>query len=497
MRWMKWIIIILSVASLFACSLAPKYVPPVVVVPVQYKEIGTWLKVNPQLASCPRGPWWEAFNDSILNDLEAQINFGNQNLKVALARYEEARADVTVARAGLFPKINGIGNAFREQTSKTNANPFPHPLFNDFLVGTDFNYELDLWGKIRNMVVAAKSAARASAADLAFVELSLHAELANDYFYLRGADNLQRVLDETIEVYRKALVYIQNRHKEGTASAYDVDLAQNQLEAAKTLAADNRLRRGQYEHAIAVLVGQPPALFCLAALKNWQIPVLTIDPEIPSILLERRPDIAEAEQLVRAANANIGVARAAFFPQITLGGGIGTESKKISELFKAPSLVWALGPLSTILGFIGPGALPLINQNLFAGGVNIGLTNKAKAQYLETVAHYRQTVLNAFQEVEDNLLAIHQLDHEYQSQKLATVAAKHALQHNIYQLREGTLTYLDTVIVRNIALQAELSEVNIQTQRQIASVQLIRALGGGWDRSSMDAIVFHQFEILK
>ncbi len=477
---MKWIVVIAYFITLCGCSLAPKYHPPAVMVTPDYKENGIWLLANPNLASLDRGPWWQMYCDPELDMLEAQVSCGNQNLKAALARYDEARAAVTIVRAALFPSVNGIGNGNRVKTSSTIADPAPVPLFNDALVGASFTYELDVWGRVRNSVAAAKNLACASAADLAAVDLSLHAELANDYFSLRGADKAQRVLDNTVIMYQKALTIIRHRYHEGTVSDYDVQLAENQVETAKTLAANNHLIRGQFEHAIAILIGQPPATFSVCPLNTWKVPLVTIVPELPSCLLERRPDITEAEQLVQAANANIGVARAAFFPQINLAAGIGFESASLGQLFKVPSLIWSLGQAA--ISELSGASSPLVTQIIFDGGLNMGITNQAEAKYFETVANYRQTVLTAFREVEDSLLAIRQLDRENHTQTLATKEAQRALQQANYRYAGGIITYLDIVVVQNLALQSELSVINIQTQRQISSVQLIKALGGGWSQ---------------
>ncbi len=278
---------------------------------------------------------------------------------------------------------------------------------------------------------------------------------------------------------RKRFILTRNRFKGGAVPISDWELAENQLYTARTLAADNRLKRAQLEHAIAVLIGQPPVTFSLPAAvhkTNW----VTIVPPLPSILLERRPDIAEAELKVQAANFNIGVARAAFFPAFNLSAAIGFESQMFSNLLKASSLVWALGP-TTASALLNNGSMPLVTQTIFDGGKLIALTGQAWAQYFEAVANYRQTVLTAYQEVEDSLVALRQLDQEYQTQTLATFAENRALNQAIYRYKGGLTTYLDTVIIQNPALQAQLSIIDILTRRHLASVQLIKALGGGYN----------------
>lgn len=467
--------VIISVTS---CSLAPTYHRPTVCKPIKFKESGCWLFAKPHQAAVERGAWWEMYHDPILNDLEAQVLCANQNIKAAIARYDEARAAVCVAKSDYFPTFTGVANATRQATSRTAGNPLPSSVFNDLVVGINLNYEIDVWGRIRNNVAAAKSTALASCADVAVINLSIHAELASDYFSLRGDDDAIRVLDATVVAYEKALYLTRKRYQGGAVSVVDVDRAVNQLETAKTLAADRRLHRQQMEHAIAVLIGRPPALFCLPPIKRKN-KLVVIAPDLPSTLIERRPDIAEAEYKVQAANYNIGVARTAFFPAFNLASAIGFESATLGNLIKRPSLVWALGPtISSAL--LNNGSMPEMTQLLFDGGKTCGLTQEAWAQYHQTVANYRQTVLTAYQEVEDSLTAIRQLDREHQTQTKATAAANRALDQAMFRYKGGLTTYLDVVVAQNAALQSELSTVDVDIRRQQASVQLIKALGGGW-----------------
>lgn len=473
----KWVVYF-GVMALSGCSFAPEYQPPPLPLPSTYKESGSWLDAKPGRAVLDREPWWMMYGDAILNELEAQVVGANQNLQAAQARYDEARAILAEQRSAYFPNILGVFNANRQQTSSNTANPPPHRLYSDFLLSATLNYELDVWGRVRNSVAAARSLANASAADLAAVDLSLHAELASDYFALRGDDAAQRVLDDIVVMYAKALYLTRQRYQGGAVAIADVDQAINQLNTAKTLAADIRLKRAQLEHAIAVLIGRPPAAFTLKASLSkpkW----VTIAPELPSTLLERRPDVAEAELKVQAANFNIGVARAAFFPAFNLSAALGSESAVFSNLLKSSSLVWALGPTSAS-ALLNNGSMPLVTQTLFDGGKLIALTQQAWAQYFEVAAHYRQTVLTAYQEVEDSLVAIHQLDRENQTQTIATQAAERALDQAMYRYKNGLTTYLDVVVTQNIALQSQLSHIDIQMRRHLASVQLIKALGGGY-----------------
>lgn len=324
------------------------------------------------------------------------------------------------------------------------------------------------------MVVQNQDLAKASEADLAAATLSLHAQLASNYFSLRGADEAQHVLDSTVEAYQKALYLTKKRHHGGASPIADVDEAETQLENARTFAADMRLQRAQLEHAIAVLIGRFPADFSLPPAKLPKH-AINLNPDLPSTLLERRPDIAAAALRVQAANANIGIARAAFFPDFELSTILGFNSKTLSNLLSKPSLFWSLGPISSLTLFQHTAA-----QTIFDGGALLGLLRQANASYFETVANYRQTVLTAFQEVEDNLVAIRRLAQENRSQMAATRSAKRAWLQAQHRYTGGLITFLEVVVLENIALQTELTSVNVRTRQQIASVQLIKALGGGW-----------------
>lgn len=469
------IIALIATLSLAACSFAPHYQRPMMNIPIIYKEVGKWLPANPTYANAYRGPWWQVFDDPDLNALEERVTAANQNLQVAFAQYNEALAAVKIARSELFPSITGLLDTSRIRESETTANPPNKVLFNDIFTGANLLYEIDLWGRVRNTIAASANRARASAADLAAVDLSLHAELAQDYFLLRGADREQRVLDDVVIAYTKALTIVRNRHSGGIAPISDVDQAETLLENAKTMAAATRLSRAQYEHAIAVLIGEAPAHFTLPPATvtfKW----VTVATELPSTLLERRPDIAAAERRVQAANADIGVARAAFFPVVSLSTSLGFESESLGKLFSLPSLFWSLGP-----PIVESTAQPTAVMTLFDGGKLHGQLAQTNAVYCEAVANYRQTVLTAFQQVEDNLVALHELETQYHTQTRSAAAAKRALIQARYRYIGGIITYLEVVVTENTALQTELTAIQIVTQRQIASVQLIRALGGGFE----------------
>jgi NodT family efflux transporter outer membrane factor (OMF) lipoprotein len=451
-----------------ACSFAPRYAPPVsVAVPAAYGELGEWKPVD--AAGEPRGEWWQAFEDPALDSLEARIGDVNQNLKAALARLREARADTRIARADLFPTLSLGATAARTRTS-VNAPRFPvgeAPVINNFDLEADLSYEVDLWGRVRNAVSAAKATETASAADLAALELSVRAELAADYFTLRGDDAQQDSLDATVAAYTKSLELTRNLYNGGAAAISDVAQAQAQLESARTLAADIRLQRVQTLHAIAVLLGENPSSFKLAEqpLPAGYSPP-PIDPGLPSTLLQRRPDIAAAERRVAAANAEIGVARAAYFPVFSLAASAGFDSATASNWLKAPSRTWSVGPSGLL--------------TVFDAGRHRAQSARALAVYDEQVADYRSTVLTAYQEVEDNLAAVRQLQRESISAAASVTATAQALTQAQYRYKAGLVTYLEVATTETAALQAQLSSIGIQIRRLDATLLLVKALGGGW-----------------
>jgi len=456
---------IFTFLSLSGCSLAPTYTVPDTNLPATYKEAGKWSSHALIKKDFESSMWWKIYEDETLNTLENKLASANQNLKAGIARYEQAKALSSEARAGFYPIIAGLGNKQREQHSATIANPAGNTRYNDVSVGATLSYEFDLWGRVRNTVLAAESNEQASLADVAALKLLLQAELANTYFSLRADDEAQRILDKTAKAYKKALYLVKMRYQDGADSALSLAEAEAQYETAKTLAADMRLNRAQSEHAMAILLGEAPANFSLP-VDSTKIKVISLAPTLPSTLLQRRPDIAAAEARVRAANANIGVARAAYFPDFNLQGSVGYEAQNFSNLIQAPSLFWALGPAATLA--------------LFQGGAINAAVDFSQASYQEAVANYRQTVLTALGEVEDNLVALHRLDEERQSQSAAMQAAKRALRQANYQYQGGISTYLDVVVIQDKALQAELADVALRNRRQLASVGLIKAMGGGF-----------------
>ena len=455
-----------------ACSFAPPYkVPESAPPPASYRELAQWKPAEPR-DRAPKGDWWIVFGDTQLNALEEQATQANQTLKAAFARLQQARADTRIARADLFPAITAQASGLRSRVSPNSPTYTPgNPTEgNDFNLEADFSYEVDLWGRVRNEIAAARANQQASAADFAALRLSVQAELAADYFGLRSYDMQQQLLDKTVADYRRSLDLTQLLFNGGAAALSDVEQARAQLHSAETQQADIHLQRAQMEHAIGVLVGENPSTFQLPI--NPLAPDATpppIDPGMPSALLERRPDVAEAERRVAAANAQIGVARAAYFPQFTLGASGGFNSVKAASWISAPSLFWSVGPQLSV--------------PLFEGGRLVAQTARAKAAYEEQVATYRNTVLTAYRDVEDNLAALRQLQIESNSQGQAVEASNVALAKSQDRYLAGLVTYLEVASTETTALQAQLSRINILTRRLQASVLLVKALGGGWSAS--------------
>ena len=461
-----------AAALLQACSFAPAYrVPESAPVPPQYSGVTQWSPAHPRDAE-PRGDWWSVFADPGLDRLQARLGPSNQSLIAAMARLRQARDDTRIARADWFPSITAQGSVLRARASPYSPRfPLGAPtLGNDFDLEADVSYELDLWGRVRNQVTAARANQQASAADAALVDLSLRSELAIDYFNLRAFDEQQALLDQTVGDYREALQLTQNLFEGGAAALTDVAQAQAQLQNALTQASDVRLQRAQALHAIAVLVGENPSSFDLPA---QPLPLdagpPAIEPGIPSALLERRPDVAEAERRVAAANAQIGVARAAYFPRVVFAASAGWNSINRSVFLEAPSRFWQFGPQ--------------VSLPIFEGGRLVAQTDRAKAVYQEQVANYRSTVLTAYQEVEDNLSALQRLGEESASEAAAVVATGIALRQARNRYQEGLVTYLEVATAETAALQAQSSAISLQARRLGSSVMLVKALGGGWRES--------------
>jgi NodT family efflux transporter outer membrane factor (OMF) lipoprotein len=450
------------------CMVGPEYTKPSVPMTPTYKEGGGW-KIGQPADRLPRGAWWRVFGDLELNALAEQVATANQDVKIAEARYREARAAILFNRAALFPTISaGAGaSALKESANQ----PFrPSGLSTsgsgDFLASLDLSYEADLWGRVRRSVAAARQEAQASAADLETAKLSLQAALVVAYFELRSADAQTRLLNATLKAYAASLELTTNRFVEGAAPKSDVALAQTQLDTTRAQATDIGVQRAQLEHAIATLIGTPPAAFSLPPRDESLTPAV-IPVGVPSELLERRPDIAAAERRVAEANEQIGIARAAYYPTVMLNASVGFESASPASWFSWPSLLWAVGLSMT--------------QTLFDGGRRAATSDAARAAYDATVANYRQTTLTAFQQVEDNLAALRILAQEGDEQRRAVESSRESLQLATNRYEGGADSYLLVLTAQTIALANERVEVDILRRRMDASVLLIKAVGGGWE----------------
>jgi len=458
---------------LSACTVGPRYSRPQAPSAPEYKETPpNWKQAQPA-DQVVRGKWWEVFQEPQLNSLEEQVNVSNQNLKAAQAQFLQARALVRLNRADLYPTVTAGVSASQNGLSRNTPKTGTKSNYTDLVLPADVTYEADVWGSVRRTVEAARANAQASAADLESVSLSVHAELAADYFQLRTLDAEERLLSSTVTAFEKALELTQNRYKGGVASAVDVAQAQTQLETTRAQAIDVIVQRQQFEHAIAALIGQPAPSFSIPA-SPWDTPPPAIPPGLPSDLLERRPDIASAERHMAAANAQIGIARAAYFPQITFNGTAGFESSALSTWLNGPS------------GFVAAGISALVTV-IDVGRRRAGV-EQAQAAYDQAVANYRQTVLTSFQEVEDNLAALRILEDEARIQAVAVTAAERSLALSNNRYRGGVVTYLEVITAQSAALSNERVAVGILRQRMTATVLLIKALGGGWNVSSLPAV---------
>jgi outer membrane protein, multidrug efflux system len=450
-----------------ACSLAPTYTTPSTppTAPV-YAESGSWIPAHPA-DTIDRGPWWQIYRDPQLDTLERRATTGNLDLQAELSRLEQARAQVRLVRAGMLPQLDADSTATHYSQSLHSPLYIPPTINSDYALEGDFSYEIDVWGRIRNATKSAELGAQATAADLAALNLAVHAEVASDYFTLHGEDAQQALLDRTVADYQRALELTEALHQGGLAPRSDVDQANAQLQSAMTEADELRLRRKETQHALAVLLGESASLLHLEArpLPIDAAPPM-IDPGLPSTLLERRPDIAAAERRVAAANAGVGVARAAYFPVFSLEGGAGLESDRAANWLSAPSMLWSFGPSAAL--------------SLFDGGRRRARVLEARAAYEEDVARYRGTVVAAYRDVEDSLAALQELGLESASESAAVVATRRALVQSREQYRAGLISYLQVVVTENAALAAQLSATDIAVRRLNASVALVEALGGGW-----------------
>lgn len=455
---------LIAVLMLGGCSLSPVQRPVTVAAPAQFDAIPPSWSVAAPADSSPRGPWWQAFGDTVLNDLETRAETASPTLALALARRDEARAVLGQSAAALVPEIDALASAERQRESQNRPLSVDKAAtFNDYRVGPQLSYEVDLWGRVRNSVAAARSEARATEADLASVRLSLQASVADAYARLRGLDAETDLLTRSVDAYTKAYDLTRRRHLGGAASGLDENRAMTVLANARALAVDVANQRVTVEHELAALIGVPASGFHVAPVA--QVPATPAVPVgTPSTLLQRRPDIAAAERRMAEANARIGVARAALFPTVTLGLGGGYETTG-AALLSAPNTFWALGPLG-------------VNLPLFDGGRRKAALRQARAQFDESAATYRTTVIGAFRDVEDALAAARDLAREADEQQRAVKAAEATSQLSFTRYREGAADYLEVVTAQTDALNAERALLAVQTRRAQASVAIVRALGG-------------------
>jgi NodT family efflux transporter outer membrane factor (OMF) lipoprotein len=463
----------LLVAGIFAtgCAVGPKYKVPAVTAPPAYKESANWKPAQPNEQQLG-GNWWEIFQDPKLDALEGQINVSNQNLKAAVAQYQESRAALRYVRADYYPTVAVSPSATRQEYSSNRPpqSTFDGLTFNDFVLPVNFSYQANVWGRVSRNVEANREQAQASAADLAVVNLSLHATLAVDYFAARTLDTEQKLLQDTVTQYEQAFQLNEDRYQGGLGSEVEVEQAKTILQTTRAQLVDVGVARAQYEHAVAVLVGKAPAEFTLPPLP-LTTPPPPIPVGIPSELLERRPDIAAAERRVAAANAQIGLAETAYYPLVNIVGSGGFESGSITTLLQGPGAMWTIGAS--------------VAQTLFDGGRRRAVTDQAKASYDSSVAYYRQTVLTGFQQVEDNLAALRILEQEAGVQASAVEAAQRSLDLSNARYEGGVTSYLEVITAQNADLSDELTSVNILGRRMASAVLLIEAIGGGWDRGSL------------
>jgi NodT family efflux transporter outer membrane factor (OMF) lipoprotein len=465
--------LMVALAFVGGCSFAPKYSTPSVPTPGAFKEANDWKMAQPS-DDAIRGNWWTNFGDPQLNSYEDQVCISNQNLAAALANFLAARALVKEARSQYLPTVSANPSVTRSRQSASLASS-PNSSSSGstetlYSLPLDASWEPDLWGAIRNTVKAQAYNAQASAAQYQNLRLTAQADLAVDYYGLRGQDALKQVFDDTVTAYRKTLDLTRTLYQTGIDSEEDVAEAETQLATAQAQDSNLGIQRAEYEHAIALLLGQPASTFSIPA-QPFKASPPAIPPGVPSQLLERRPDIAAAERAVAAANAQIGVARAAFFPTLTLNASAGYESTSIGNLLSGPSAIWSVGAMAA--------------QTVFDGGLRAATVAQYRAQYDATVANYRQAVLTAFQEVEDNLAALRILSQEQGQQNAAVQAAQRTLTLATSRYQLGVDSYLNVIVAQTTLLNNEQTAVNLQIQQMTASVQLILDLGGGWDTSQL------------
>ena len=466
-----------SLAALSGCMVGPDYKRQNAAVPFAYKELAGWKPATP-MEGIDRGAWWSVYHDPVLDRLERQIDVSNQTIKQAEAAYRLAAAEVDVARANLFPIIGATAGVTRSGSGGGNSGVTSSGIVfggggattTNYNLQSTVSWDLDVWGRIRRQIESSAAAAQVGAADLVNARLSVQVSLATDYFDMRGSDALQRLLDQTVTEYERSLRITQNQYEAGTAARSDVITAQTQVETTRAQAINAGVARAQFEHAIAVLIGHPPAELTLppGALAT-EVPVTP--PSLPSTLLERRPDIAAAERAMEQENALIGVQVAAFYPDISLSALYAYSGNPLGSLIQAGNRIWSLGAAAS--------------EVLFEGGGRTAAVAAARAAYDQSVGFYRQTVLTAFQQVEDALSSLRILQQQAVVEDNAVRLAEQAVQISLNEYRAGTVAYTTVVTNQAIALAAEQTALGVQTQRLTESVALIGALGGGWDASEL------------
>ena len=455
-----------------ACAPKARYEPPPAPQPPAFKEAANWKTAEPRDAE-PHGAWWDVFADPTLASLEPRIDVSNQSLRITNARFAQARATLAGARANRYPQVNAIPSVTGSSPSATRATTPFHDSFADLLLPLQASYEPDFWGRLRGLVEVNRTAAQATAADVETARLGLQTELAVDYFGLRGLDAVQAILDAAVAAFTQAYDLTQTRFRGGLASGLDVAQAETQLETTRALAVDVVVQRAALEHAIAILVGEPPASFSLPRLP-LEVPPPDVPAALPSEMLERLSDIAAAERRVASAFSRVGVTRAAYYPLLTLSGAAGFESGSFGSWLSTASFFWTAGPAAII--------------NVLDFGRRRASTAEAIAEFDEASAFYQETVLSAFREVEDELVAVRVLGEEAEIQERAVAAANRSLTLATNRYRGGVASYLEVLTAQSFALNNQLTAVNLRTRRMNAAVLLIKGTGGTFRAASLPAL---------
>jgi NodT family efflux transporter outer membrane factor (OMF) lipoprotein len=469
----RTILLLPAAAFVAGCMVGPDYLRPSAPTPAAYKEMEGWKRAEPRDALA-RGKWWEMFGDRELDALAARVEVSNQNIQLAAAQFRVAQALTEQARAGLFPTVSAGTSVIRSKSPSLSNQPnFANGAVDNFNLNLTASWEIDLWGRVRRSIEAGEANWQASAADLESVQLSAQAAVAQNYLALRIVDVQRRVLEDTVAAYQRTLELTRNRYAAGVAARVDVVQAEVQLKSAQAQLVDIGVDRALLEHAIASLIGEPASTFSIPRAPLTAV-LPTIPVGVPSELLERRPDIAAAERSVAAANAQIGVAQAAFYPTLTLSGAGGFRSTSFADWLTTPSRFWSLGAS--------------LAQIVFDGGLRRAVSDQAIAAYDGQVAAYRQTVLTGFQDVEDNLASLRILEEEARYQDEAAEGARLSVELTENQYKAGIVSFLNVIAAQTIALNNERTAVNIQGRRLVASVLLVKALGGGWNADALEKV---------